>query len=80
MRACTGGAIRRIITEISMNKNQVNGSVKDAAGKVQQKMGKIVGSTTQQVKGLAKQIEGKIQEGLGDVEQAADDSANSRKT
>jgi len=62
-----------------MNKNQINGSVKDAAGKVQQKVGKIVGSTEQQVKGIAKQIEGKVQEGLGNVEQAADDSAKASR-
>jgi uncharacterized protein YjbJ (UPF0337 family) len=57
-----------------MNKNQVKGSVKDVAGKVQQKVGEAVGSTKQQVKGLANQIEGKLQKGVGDVEQAVDDS------
>jgi len=53
-----------------MNKDQVNGAVKDAAGKVQQKVGKAVGSTEQQAKGLAKQAEGKTQKGFGDAKEA----------
>jgi uncharacterized protein YjbJ (UPF0337 family) len=58
-----------------MNKNQIKGSVKDVAGKVQQKVGEATGNTNQQVKGVAKQIEGKVQKGVGDVEQAVDNSA-----
>jgi uncharacterized protein YjbJ (UPF0337 family) len=57
-----------------MNKNQIKGSVKDVAGKVQQKVGEATGNMNQQVKGVAKQIEGKVQKGVGDVEQAVDDS------
>ena len=48
-----------------MNRDQVKGSVKDAAGKVQRKVGEALGSTRQQVKGLAKQIEGKVQKFVG---------------
>lgn len=55
-----------------MNRNQVKGTAKDVAGKVQEQAGKLVGSKEQQVKGLAKQISGKIQKGAGDVEQAAE--------
>jgi len=58
-----------------MNKNQIEGSVKDVAGKVQQKIGEVTGNANQQVKGVVKQIEGKVQKGVGDVEQAVDDSA-----
>ena len=61
-----------------MNSNQVKGEAKDIAGKVQEKVGEVTGSTTQQVKGIAKQIEGKVQKGVGDVQQAAQDEA--RKT
>ena len=53
-----------------MNKNQVKGAVKDAAGKVQQKTGELVGSDKQQVKGLVKQAEGKTQKAVGDIENA----------
>lgn len=42
-----------------MNRDQVKGSIKDAAGKAEEKAGKLTGSTGQQVKRLAKQAEGK---------------------
>jgi uncharacterized protein YjbJ (UPF0337 family) len=57
-----------------MNSNQVKGTAKDIAGKAQEKVGEITGSTSQQVKGTAKQVEGKIQKGVGDVQQAAEDA------
>jgi len=57
-----------------MNKDQVKGTAKDIAGKIQEKTGKAVGSTEQQVKGIGKQISGKVQKGVGDVEDAAKDS------
>ena len=56
-----------------MNKDQVKGTAKDVAGKVQEEVGKLVGSKEQQVKGLAKQISGKVQKGAGDVEQSVKD-------
>ena len=57
-----------------MNKDQVNGSIKDAAGKVQRKTGEIIGSTSQQAKGIAKEVEGKAQKHVGDVKQANKDA------
>ncbi len=56
-----------------MNKNQVKGTTKDIAGKVQEQTGKLVGSKEQQVKGLSKQISGKIQKDVGDIEQSVKD-------
>jgi uncharacterized protein YjbJ (UPF0337 family) len=53
-----------------MNENQVKGKAKDIGGKVQEEVGKAVGSSEQQAKGLGKQIEGKTQEKLGDAEEA----------
>ena len=53
-----------------MNRDQVKGSIKDAAGKVQRKAGEAVGSTEQQVKGAARQAEGKVQKAAGDVREA----------
>jgi uncharacterized protein YjbJ (UPF0337 family) len=58
-----------------MNKDQIEGNVKDVAGKVQQKVGEATGNVNQQVKGAAKQIEGKVQKAVGNVEQAFDTSA-----
>jgi uncharacterized protein YjbJ (UPF0337 family) len=57
-----------------MNRNQVKGTMKDVAGKVQRKVGEATGSSKQQVKGMAKQAEGKLQKGIGNVQQAADDA------
>jgi len=39
-----------------MNKDQVKGAAKDAAGKVQEQAGKVVGSEEQQAKGQARQV------------------------
>lgn len=39
-----------------MNKDQVKGAVKDFAGKMQEELGKLIGSKEQQAKGLGKQI------------------------
>ena len=55
-----------------MNRDQVQGTAKDVAGKFQRKVGELTGNTTQQAKGAAKQVEGKLQKGVGDVEQALD--------
>lgn len=44
-----------------MNKDQVKGSLKKAAGKVQQKTGQVIGSPEQEAKGIARQIEGATQ-------------------
>ena len=52
-----------------MNKDQVKGTVKQAAGKVQQKTGEVIGSEKQQVKGTIKQVEGKVQKGIGDLKE-----------
>ena len=60
-----------------MNKNQVKGSAKDAAGKIQEGAGKLVGSKEQQAKGLSKQVSGKVQKAVGDVKEVAKDLAKS---
>ncbi|HEX5390762.1 MAG TPA: CsbD family protein [Burkholderiaceae bacterium] len=57
-----------------MNKDQIKGTLKDAAGKVQQTTGKVIGSTEQEVKGIKKQLEGKTQKALGDVKAVVDDA------
>ena len=59
-----------------MNKDQVKGAAKDAAGKLQQKAGEVVGSVNQQAKGLEKQVEGKAQKNYGDAKEAAKDIAH----
>lgn len=56
-----------------MNKDQVKGAVKDAAGAVQRKTGEVFNSPEQQVKGAAKQVEGKAQKNLGDAKEVVKD-------
>lgn len=52
-----------------MNKDQVKGKAKNIGGKIQEEVGKAVGSSEQQAKGLSKQVEGKVQEAYGDVKE-----------
>ncbi len=59
-----------------MNKDQVKGSIKVVAGKVQQKVGEIIGNEEQQVEGHAKQIEGKVQKAVGNVKERLKDATN----
>ena len=61
-----------------MNRDQVKGKAKDIAGKVQQKVGEVVGSSSQQVKGVVKQVEGKVQKGVGDANEALKDTERKR--
>jgi uncharacterized protein YjbJ (UPF0337 family) len=59
----------------SINKDQVQGRVKEAAGKVQEAVGKATHSTTQQAKGIAKKVGGAAQAGYGDLKQHLKDDA-----
>lgn len=57
-----------------MNKDQVKGTAKDVAGKVQQEAGKLVGNESMEAKGVAKQVSGKVQKGVGDVKEVLKDA------
>jgi uncharacterized protein YjbJ (UPF0337 family) len=54
---------------MGINKDQVEGRVKEAAGKVQESAGKATGSVNQQAKGLGKQVEGGTQAKYGDAKE-----------
>jgi uncharacterized protein YjbJ (UPF0337 family) len=56
-----------------MNKDQAKGAVKGIGGKVQEEIGKLVGSKSQQSEGLKHQIDGKLQETVGDLKEAVKD-------
>jgi uncharacterized protein YjbJ (UPF0337 family) len=62
-----------------MNRDQVEGKVKEVAGKAQRAFGDATDNASQQIKGGAKQVEGKIQKGVGNVEEAADKADDSDK-
>jgi uncharacterized protein YjbJ (UPF0337 family) len=61
-----------------MNKDQVKGTAKDVAGKIQEGAGKLVGSKSQQAKGLAKQVAGKSQKDFGNGKEAVKDALRRR--
>ena len=67
-----------------MNKDQVEGKVKDIAGRVERQAGEWTGDTKKQVQGTVKQVEGKVQNAWGNAkdasEKAADDDGHARKT
>ena len=62
-----------------MNKNQVKGTAKELAGKVQEGAGKLVGSKEQQAKGLGKQVVGKAEKTYGNAKQDIKDAHNQNK-
>lgn len=62
-------------TEFEMNKDQVEGTLKKAAGVVQEKVGEVFNSPEQEAKGIAKQVEGNVQKKAGDVKEALKDAA-----
>jgi uncharacterized protein YjbJ (UPF0337 family) len=58
--------------EHTMNRDQVKGTAKDVAGKIQRKVGELTGNKSQQAKGAAKQVAGKVQRQAGNIEEALD--------
>lgn len=50
-----------------MNQDQIKGSIKDTAGKIQEKVGEMTGSQEQQNKGAEKQGEAKVDKVVGGV-------------
>jgi uncharacterized protein YjbJ (UPF0337 family) len=53
-----------------MNKDQIEGKVKDVAGRVERQAGEWTGSKEAEARGVAKQVEGKVQGVWGDVKDA----------
>lgn len=59
-----------------MNEDQVKGKAKDIGGKIQEKVGEVIGSNKQQAKGEIKQAEGKMQEKAGDAKENLQNPGN----
>ena len=59
-----------------MNKDQVKGGAKEAAGKAQDKLGKATGSTEQRAKGLTKEVAGKAQKNVGNARETLKDAGD----
>lgn len=58
-----------------MNKDQVTGTVKKGAGKIQHAAGDLTGSNEHKAKGFKKEIEGTLQKKVGDIKESAKDAA-----
>ena len=58
-----------------MNQDQIKGSAKEVAGKIQQGVGRAIDSKEQQAKGLGKQVEGNAQKNFGNLKEAVKDTA-----
>jgi len=57
-----------------MNKDQVNGRVKEAKGKVKEVTGRILGDKTMENKGKLQNATGKAQAAFGDVKEDIKDA------
>jgi uncharacterized protein YjbJ (UPF0337 family) len=60
---------------MGINKDQVEGRLKEAGGKIQEEFGKAVGNTTETLKGKLNKNVGAAQAKLGDVAERAKDNA-----
>lgn len=59
-----------------MNKDQVKGTIDDAAGRAKRQVGEWTGDTKTQVDGAAQQVKGKAEKAWGDIKDAARDGAD----
>jgi uncharacterized protein YjbJ (UPF0337 family) len=55
-----------------MNKDRIEGKVKDVAGRIERQAGEWTGDKKMQVQGTAKQAEGKIQNAVGKAKDAVE--------
>jgi uncharacterized protein YjbJ (UPF0337 family) len=53
-----------------MNKDRIQGKLKDVAGRIERQTGEWTGDPKKQVEGAAKQVEGKVQNAWGKAKEA----------
>lgn len=63
----------------AMNKHQVKGAAKEAAGKVQRKTGTLLSNRKQEIKGTAAEVTGKAQRAYGNVKNDAQKARRARE-
>jgi uncharacterized protein YjbJ (UPF0337 family) len=61
-----------------MNKDQVEGKVKDVAGRIERQAGEWTGDKEKQAHGALKQVEGKVQNAFGNAKEAARKAVDKR--
>jgi len=59
-----------------MNKDRVEGKLKDVGGRIERQVGEWTGDPKKQVQGAAKQVEGKVQNAVGKVKDAVKKDSN----
>ena len=59
-----------------MDKDRMNGKMKDIGGRMERQAGEWTGNEKMQGEGAAKQVEGKVQNAVGKVKDAARDAKN----
>lgn len=57
-----------------MNKDQIKGGMKEAAGKVQKEFGKAVDSPKHEIQGGMKEVAGKTEKTVGDMKEKVKDA------
>jgi len=62
-----------------MNKDQVEGKVKDVAGRIERQAGEWTGDKEKQVDGAVKQVEGKVQNAWGNAKDAEKKAVNRQR-
>ena len=63
-----------------MNKDRVEGKVKDAAGRIERQAGEWTDDPKKQAQGAAKQIEGKLQNAWGKAKDVSKNTPEKRET
>jgi uncharacterized protein YjbJ (UPF0337 family) len=61
-----------------MNKDQVEGKVKDVAGRIERQAGEWTGDKEKQIDGALKQVEGKVQNAWGNAKDAGKRAAEKK--
>lgn len=63
-----------------MNKDNLKGSMDDAAGRAKRQVGEWTGDSETQADGAAQQVKGKVEKAIGNVKDAVHDSARGNRT
>jgi len=63
-----------------MNKDQVKGTIDDAAGRVKRQAGEWTGDTKTQVDGASQQVKGKVEKAWGNAKEAARNADRDRSS
>ena len=63
-----------------MNKDNLKGSIDDAAGRAKRQIGEWTGDTETQADGAAQQVKGKVEKAWGNVKDAVNDASRSNRT